>query len=187
MSEPSNITAIKRAVAARAAELGAQIRAHDVTLDWLAGEAAPGCRVFRARWGAGQQPGALAGLVCDDGPPDLLPAQALSSVFGRWLERTGAPPEPTLLATVAAVLYDAAAVHTPILSQAERTMLIERPEWRARVQLPTAIERAGQPGVEFWWVGRGGLSRVRISRTAEGRIDSQETSIREVLAEDAAP
>jgi hypothetical protein len=174
-------TSIKKTVARRAAELGGRISHRDVTLAFMNGEVAPGCRVFRASWSAGRVAGAVTGLLRDDDAPDTYPAQALGKVFRRWLETEGELPDPVRVAAVSAFLYDADRVHEVILTEEDRARFITRPEWLPYVALPTHLEASGQPGVAFWWTSRSGASQVRLYLTKGESVRSEETFVQDLV------
>jgi hypothetical protein len=170
---------IKKVVARRAQEFGSHISPRDVALDFMEGSVAPGYRLFHARWGAGRTEGTLSGLIEDEEAVDTYPGQALGKVFQRWTETGGKLPDPGLVATVAAYLYDAADRHNLILGEEDKAKFIEQREWLRHVQLPELIEVAGQPGVAFWWVNDRGASRMRIYFDEGGRIRTQEKFIQD--------
>jgi hypothetical protein len=172
---------VKKVVARRAKELGSRVSPRDVTLEFMEADAAPGCRLFHARWGAGEVQGWLSGLIKDEEAPDTYPAQALGKIFRRWIETEGKLPDPTLVATVSAYLYDAADRHNVILNEEEKAQYIRRQEWLRHIRLPTLIEVAGQPGVTFWWVGDGGASEMRVYLAEGGKIRTEETFIQDFL------
>ena len=172
---------IKEAVAKRSEELGGRVRPQDVSLEFMDMEAAPGCRLFHARWGAGEQESWLSGLIRDEEAPDTYPGQAMAKVFHRWLETEGALPDAKVAAKVAAYLLDPADRHRLILNEDDKARLISRDEWRPHVQLPEVIEEAGQPGIRFWWVGPSGASEMNITLGEGERIHTKERLIRDLL------
>jgi hypothetical protein len=177
---------IKKAVARRAKEFGYRIGQREVTLEFMDAETAPGCRIFRAWWGAGEAQGSLSGLLRDEEEPDTYPGRALGKVFQRWIETAGRLPDARLAATVAAFLYDASDLHRVILSDEDKAAFVKRPEWLPHVQLPETIEVAGQPGIAFWWVGPSGASRMRAYLSSSDQVRTEETFIRDLLKEGGA-
>jgi len=179
---------IKELVARRAGELGGRVNPRDVRIEFMETEVAPGCRIFRASWGAGQREDSLSGLVRDGEDPDTYPAQALGKIFRRWIETGGKLPEPAHAARVSAYLYDGSDRRTVILSEEDKAESVKRREWLPHVRLPTLIEVDGRPGVAFWWAGPEGLSEVRFYFDERGRIRTTEKSIQDFLrGEEAEP
>ena len=173
--------AIREIVARRAEELGSRVSPRDVKLEFMEGEAAPGCRLFHASWGAGRRERWLSGLVQEGEAADTYPAQALAKVFRRWTEAEGGMPDARHAAEVAAYVFDPAARHEPILSEGDAARLVERGEWLRHVRPPSLVEVEGRPGVAFWWAGPRGVSEVRLYLDADGRIRSGEKLIQEFL------
>ncbi|MBA3242260.1 MAG: hypothetical protein H0T60_13610 [Acidobacteria bacterium] len=178
--------AIREEVARRAVELGGPTDPRDVTLEFMEAEAAPGCRLFHARWGAGERENSLSGLVMDAEPPDTYPGQALAKIFRRWIETEGSLPDARHAAKVSAYVFNPAGRREVILSEEDRSRLIERSEWLPHVRLPALIELGGQPGVAFWWIGRRGASEMRFYFDEAGRIRIGEKSIRDFLQGEVA-
>ena len=177
---------IRTMVARRARELGSRVDERAIELEFPDAEAAPGCRLFRASWGAGEREGALAGLIVDQDAPDTHPARALAKIFRRWIETGGKLPDANHVATVCAYLLEPPRRHHVILDDADKIRLIEKIAWRSRVGLPQAIDRAGQPGIAFWWVGPSSLSRMQVYLGEDGRIEFDETLMRDVRDEGTA-
>jgi hypothetical protein len=175
---------IKKVVAHRAEELGDNVSLREVTLEFMEADPAPGCKIFHAWWGAGEAQRSLSGLIRDEEVADTYPAQALEKVFRRWIETEGRLPEPRLVATVSAYLYDASCRHNVILSDEDKAEFIKQHEWLAYVRLPEVIEVAGQPGVVFWWVASDGVSQMRVYLAEGGRIRTEETFVQEFVNKD---
>jgi hypothetical protein len=173
--------AIREEVARRAGELGGWVNPRDVRLEFMEGEAAPGCTLFHAHWGAGEREGSLSGLVMDSEAADTYPAQALAKVFRRWAETAGRPPDARLAARVAAYVFDPAGRHEAILSEGDITRLVARADWLPHVTPPALIEAEGRPGVTFWWRGPRGVSEMRFHFDEGGRIRTSEKFIQEFL------
>jgi hypothetical protein len=172
---------IKEIVARRAEELGARVSPRDVRLEFMEGEAAPGCRLFHASWGAGRHEGWLSGLVQEGEPADTYPAQALAKVFRRWTETAGGLPDARLAARVAAYVFDPAGRHEAILGAEDMERLVERAEWLPHVTPPALIEVEGRPGVAFWWTSPRGVSEMRFHFDGAGRIRASEKFIQDFL------
>lgn len=148
------IAAIQEVAAQRALELGGRdVRPRDIHVELLEKEAAPGCRVFRARW----VDGALTGVLRDDEPPDTYPAQALGKIFRRWLERGGLP-DARHVAEIAAWMLDPERRRTVVFSDAD---VREQRDWLRHVRPPELIED-GSAGVVFWWINPLGPSELRV-------------------------
>ena len=169
--------AIKKTVAQRAKELGGRVQPRQVTVEWMPGEAAPGCRVFHAHWGAGERAESLSGLVMDHDAPNTYPAQALGKIFRRWIEVKGALPDAKRMASISAFLYDPAARRAVVLTEDHLDALIARPEWLSHIRPPQLIEVAGQPGVAFWWVDARGPSELSVYLDKEGETRTKEKPI----------
>jgi hypothetical protein len=166
------ISAIQKVVAQRAHELGGRdVRPRDVRVEMLEQEAAPGCRVFHARW----VNGALSGLLRDVEPPDTYPAQALGKIFRRWLERGGLP-DARHVAQVATWLFDPERRRTVVLSEAD---VRERRDWLRHVRPPELIDADGSTGVVFWWINPLGPSELRVVLEDDGFVDLIERPIHE--------
>lgn len=169
---------IKEVVANRSEELGGRVRPQDISLEFMELEAAPGCRLFHAYWGAGERSGWLSGLIRDGEAPDTYTGQAMAKVFRRWLETQKALPDAKHMARVAAYLLDPADRHRVILTEEDKAQLISRDEWRAHVQLPEVSE---ETGVTFWWVGPSGASEVSIKLGQGERTQTQESFIKDMF------
>jgi hypothetical protein len=174
--------AIKKAVATHANELGGPVGAAEITLEFLDGQAAPGCILFHARWGAGQREGILSGLLRDAEAPDTYPAQALGKVFQRWIEAEGTFPTAVRAAEVVAYVLDPLDRCVLVRSDEDKAKYIDRQEWLPFIAPPEAIEVAGRPGVTFWWFGPSGTSRMRVYLADGGRAGWDETSIQTLIA-----
>lgn len=172
---------IKEVVARRSEELGGRVRPQDVSIEFMDTDAAPGCRLFHARWGAGEREGWLSGLIRDGEAPDTYTGQAMAKIFRRWLETEGALPDAKLAAKVAAYLLDPADRHRMILSEDDSAQLISRNEWRPHVRLPEVFDEAGQPGIRFWWVGPRGASEVSIKLAEGDRTQTRERFIQDIV------
>ncbi len=172
---------IKEIVARRAEELGRRVSPRDVRLEFMEGEAAPGCRLFHASWGAGRRERWLPGLLMDGEPADTHAGQALAKVFRRWIETEGKLPDARHAAKVSAYVYDPAGMNEVILSEEDSARLVTRDEWRAHVRPPALIEVEGRPGVAFWWTSPRGVSEVRLSLDEGGRVRTAEKFIQEFL------
>lgn len=175
--------AVKKIVAERAKDFGDRISSREVTLDFMEGEPAPGCRLFHARWGGGRREQGLSGLIRDDEPADTYPAQALGKIFQRWLETAGELPDAKTAARVSAFMFDPLKGNEVILSEADKAAFIHRDEWLPHIQLPEKIEVSGQPGVQFWWTGRDSPSRLSMYLTPKGRIRTKEIAIQDFVNE----
>ena len=149
---------IREAVAQRSLELGGRglVAPADVSVTLNLQEAAPGCRLFTASWGAGRGRGGLSGLLRDDEPPDTYPGQALGKLFARWAE-TGQVPAAAAVAAAAAQLLDPARHNDPVLTEGD---LEDAPGAR----LPELLGGDPAQGVSFWW-SDGGRPRNVTART----------------------
>lgn len=172
---------IKMLVARIAKELGVHVKPQDGTLQFMETDAAQGCRLFRAEWGAGVTAGALSGLLKDHDDPDIHPGQAMAKIFQRWIETEAKLPDARHMATVAAYLLDASVRHDLILSVDDKAKLIKQREWLPHVRPPQVITVAGNPGIAFWWVGPNGASEVRVYLGEDGRSHTSERFIRDFL------
>ncbi|PYI66564.1 hypothetical protein CVV68_13415 [Arthrobacter livingstonensis] len=161
---------IRVAVARRTLELGGrgQISPTDVSVTLEDTDAAPGCRLFTATWGAGRDAGALSGLLRDDDPPDTFPGQA----FGKLLERWGGasqPPAADAVAAAAVFLLDPDHRRVPVLVP---TDLADSPG----AELPSLIVGVPLRGVNFWWSDAGRLARVTVADDGAGKVTVAEVA-----------
>lgn len=167
------VNTIKTAVALRAHEFGADLGPEDILVDLAGSDVAPGCRLFRAFWGAGRTRGALAGLLRDDDPPDTYPGQAIVKVFQRWLATAGHLPGPVVVAEAVSYLLDPIERRTVLRTREEITTYVTRPDWQSRVSVPAAVAT----GVSFWWADDFGVSRLTAFMDAAGELHIEEKAV----------
>lgn len=174
-------TAIRRAVAPRTEELGAPAGEDEIKVRIMPGEAAPGCRVFRASWGGGPAEHWLSGLVMEGHPPDTYPGRALARLLALWRSADGGLRDPRHAATVAAYLLDPGDRHQLILDDEDAAAQVARDDERALAGPPETIAAPGETGISFWWTGRTGLSRMRIRPDGDEAIRTEEAFARDLL------
>ena len=154
---------LRRAIAARAAELGASLRPEDLRLQYDDLPGAPAYRVVRATWGAGGSADGLSGLLREGADPDLLPGHAVGVLLGDW------DGTATDAAAAVALLLDPMARWEPLLTAAEVSGWrsaegpVEPPELRPGATAGAATRLA------YWWHRDATARQVVVEVDAAGR------------------
>lgn len=171
---------LRASLLALAAERGGDAPPDETVTQVLPEETVPGWWVFRVSWpsDAGQQ--AVTGVAEGDTVVEARPNRALGKVFQRW-RSGGDPPGALETAAVSAFVLGGAGPHQLVADPDDIERLVRRAEWRPHVTPPRTVEVDGQPGVAFWWVYRGHLSRMAVWADGDDRVDSETHDILEVV------
>jgi hypothetical protein len=164
---------LKDRVAKRARDLGARVHAKDVRITY-ADAPAPGCRLFRAAWGAGQSEGALTGLLKEGAEPDTFPLRALETLALIWSDAT---PDAASAAESAAFLLDALQVRQPIISQEDLAAWRARSSHSGPVSTPSLDLVDGHGALSYWWIEGTRATRILIEIDPSGHIAISEAGI----------
>jgi len=156
-------------LAERSTHLGEPLQPEDVTVIIGPPDAETGLIMFHARYGGGQRETSLAGVLIDDGPPELRPGVAIGLVFDRWLAAGPRAANPARLAGAVEFLLDPAERYQVILTT-DDIANVDPSEWRALVRCPVAAEGGVEHGIVLWRVGSSGPAELRITRDVDGRI-----------------
>lgn len=180
MPEPPPVdeAAIRAHVAERVAGLGGQVAPDAISVSIRPDEAAPGIALFVATYDTPTGRSQLTGIASDGGP-STFPQMAVGQLFDRWLA-TGGLPDPARVAEVVTFVLSSGSSQFALLTDADVARL-PKPEWRAVVKPPVAIEVKKQPGVEFWLDSQLGLVRKRVVAKDRGGVQVEDRLLADVL------
>lgn len=150
---------LREAIAMRARDLGAVVRADDLRLEYAEVPEAPSYHLVRATWGGAGSEDGLAGLLHEDREPDLMPGHAVATLLAEWRGTAAGA------AAAVAFLLDPMARWEPLLTAGDTS------GWRSGEGPvdPPALE-SGPTRLVFWWCRDTTAQQVVVDLDASGSV-----------------